>query len=216
MENTFIDSLRDLPFIIISLVIAFSVHEFAHAYTAYKFGDNTAAREGRLTLSPRSHIDPIGAIAIFLLGFGWARPVPVNPRNFKNPRTAGILVSLAGPASNLILATIGMFILIQLVKLGISDGSNYGSTLTDFFQVFIQLNVILFVFNLLPIPPLDGYRIIFDLVPRRVQWTLNKYEAYGMIIFLILVITPLNAYTIGYLFRTVVPGIMYGLQGIFV
>ncbi|RKO62747.1 Zn-dependent protease [Caldibacillus debilis GB1] len=99
--------LQSLPFIVISLLIAFTVHEFSHAYFAYKFGDPTAKNQGRLTLNPISHLDPIGTVVLLIAGFGWARPVPVNRFYFKNPRLAGVVVSAAGPLSNLLLAFIG-------------------------------------------------------------------------------------------------------------
>ncbi|HEY4553881.1 MAG TPA: site-2 protease family protein, partial [Bacillaceae bacterium] len=107
MERILRFSLEEIPLVAAVLLIAFTVHEFAHAYTAYKFGDNTAKDQGRLTLNPMQHLDPLGTLLIFLVGFGWARPVPVNRYHFKNPRLAGIVVSLMGPLSNLALAIIG-------------------------------------------------------------------------------------------------------------
>lgn len=103
-------SLEELPYVIVSLLIAFTVHEFSHAYVAYKFGDPTAKNEGRVTLNPISHLDPIGTLLILIAGFGWARPVPVNRFHFKNPKLAGVLVSFAGPFSNLIVAFLGFLI----------------------------------------------------------------------------------------------------------
>lgn len=200
-------SLEEIPYLIITLLIAFSVHEFAHAFVAYKFGDPTAKNQGRLTLSPLVHLDPIGTIAIFLLGFGWAKPVPVNRFYFKNPRLAGVLVSIAGPLSNLLLALLGFFIWFGLVPLGLYDlvSSNVGESIDMFFNLFISINIALFVFNLLPFPPLDGYRIIEDLSPASVRARLTHYEHFGIIIFLILVITPLDQYTITPIFQTVIP-----------
>lgn len=178
--------LQTLPYIIISLIIAFTVHEFAHAYVAYKFGDSTAERQGRLTLNPSVHLDPLGTIFLLLFGFGWARPVPVNRFNFKNPRLAGILTSVAGPLSNLLLAFIGGFILMLLNQIG-SGGAVFGFFFSLFFW-FVYLNVLLFVFNLIPIPPLDGYRIVSDLLSNEARAKLGQYEIYGVLIFLILVL----------------------------
>ncbi|MGX1191712.1 Zn-dependent protease [Metabacillus sp. SLBN-84] len=112
-----------IPYVVIVLAIAFSVHEFAHAYVAFKFGDPTAKNQGRLTLSPLKHLDPIGTILIFIAGFGWARPVPVNRFYFKKPRLAGILVSAAGPLSNLLVAFIGLALWYILLSTGGFDRS---------------------------------------------------------------------------------------------
>ena len=190
----FSQSLVDLPYIIISIVIGFTLHEFAHAYVAYKFGDPTAQKLGRLTLNPIAHIDLLGAIFILLAGFGWAKPVPVNRHYFKRPKLAGVLVSLAGPVSNLLLAFIGFVGLAFLLKLNVPIGSNFD--LYPFFQIFVQMNLLLFAFNLIPLPPLDGYRIIEDLVSSRVRAKLSQYEVYGSILFIVLIVTGLSGYTI--------------------
>lgn len=205
--------LQEIPLVAITLMIAFTVHEFSHAYVAYKFGDMTAKRQGRLTLNPISHLDPLGTLLIFIAGFGWARPVPINRYFFKKPRLAGILVSIAGPLSNLLL-TVLMFILINIInKMGV--GNNLPTYLIDFINVFLNLNIVLFIFNLLPFPPLDGYRIVEDLVSNDVRAKLTQYESYGALIFLIIVITPLDRYTIQPLFNTVVPWVLNGLNTFF-
>lgn len=213
MENFLAFSLQEIPLVAITLMIAFSVHEFAHAFVAYKFGDHTAKNQGRLTLNPIHHLDPIGTILIFIAGFGWARPVPVNRFFFKNPRLAGIAVSIAGPISNLILASLGFIIWFAMVAMGLAAGAP--TYVMDFFNIFIHLNLVLFIFNLLPFPPLDGYRIIEDLVPKTVRPRLTQLEAYGSVIFLILVITPLDQYTIQPIFQFVLPVIADGLGNFF-
>ena len=182
--------LEQIPYVAITLIIAFSVHEFSHAFMAWKFGDDTAKNQGRLTLNPMSHLDPIGTILIFIAGFGWARPVPVNRFFFKKPRLAGISVSFAGPLSNLIMACLGFIIWYGLVATGVS--ASLPSAVPDFLDIFIGLNAVLFVFNLLPLPPLDGYRIVEDLMPIDVRAKMTQFEQYGTLIFLILVITPLD------------------------
>ncbi|MGG3571677.1 site-2 protease family protein [Bacillus gobiensis] len=190
--------LEYIPFVAITLIAAFTVHEFSHAYVAYRFGDSTAEKQGRLTLNPIKHLDPFGTILIFLVGFGWAKPVPVNRFFFKNPRRAGILVSFAGPLSNLVLAFLGFFLQVILAKLpfiaGLPDG--YLQSLTLFFNIWVHLNLVLFLFNLMPFPPLDGFRIIQDLVSPDVRAKLTQYESYGAIFFLILIITPLDNFLI--------------------
>ncbi|RDI41979.1 Zn-dependent protease [Falsibacillus pallidus] len=196
MLNNFLAfPLKEIPIIAAVLIIAFSVHEFAHAYTAYKFGDSTAKDQGRLTLNPAQHLDPLGTIFMFVAGFGWARPVPVNRFHFKNPRLAGVIVSLMGPVSNFLLALIGYAILYFYVVTGTS--ADFPGFILQFLNYFVWINLVLFVFNLLPFPPLDGYRIIEDLVPPRTRAKLSHYEQYGALIFLVLVIIPpLNSVTI--------------------
>ncbi|SEM89365.1 site-2 protease family protein [Lihuaxuella thermophila] len=199
--------LEQIPYVLLALSLAFAVHEFAHAYTAYRFGDPTAANQGRLTLNPLVHLDLVGTIMIFLAGFGWARPVPVNRFYFKNPRVAGPLVSVAGPVSNLMLAFIFTFFLYLLTGLGWMDtlSERIALMINQIFLHIIHLNVVLFIFNLLPFPPLDGYRIIEDLVPNDTRAKMVQYEQYGIFLFLILAITPLGEYVFGPIFNTAVP-----------
>lgn len=196
-----------IPYVAITLMVAFTFHELAHAYVAYRFGDPTAKKQGRLTLNPLQHLDPIGTLLIFIAGFGWARPVPVNRHFFKKPRLAGVLVSVAGPLSNFVLASIGYIIEYGLVRAGFNITDNFYT----FIYVFIQLNIVLFIFNLLPFPPLDGYRIIEDLVPNGVRAKMSQFESYGSLIFLILVITPLSSFTIQPIFDVILPWMREGL-----
>lgn len=208
--------LEQLPYVFIALVLAFTLHEFAHAYVAYRFGDPTAKNQGRLTLNPLVHLDPIGTILILVAGFGWARPVPVNRFHFKNPRLAGVLVSVAGPLSNLLLAFIFLFVWFLLNGSGWINGVGDGTydQIYSLFNTIIYLNVVLFLFNLFPLPPLDGYRIIEDLVPNRVRVTMTQYENYGAIIFIILFITPLGDYVFRPLFDVGVPAVFDLLEAI--
>lgn len=190
-----------LPFVLIVLIIAFTVHEFAHAYAAYKFGDPTAKLLGRVTLNPARHVDFLGMILILIAGFGWARPVPVTRENFSKPRLMGIIVSAVGPLSNLLIALIGALIFQALNMNGMfvnADSSRGAEAVLLFFTYLIQMNILLFLFNLIPLPPLDGYRIIEDLAPLRIRRKLQQFEPYSIFIFLLIVfIPPLRENTIG-------------------
>ncbi|MED2942073.1 site-2 protease family protein [Bacillus swezeyi] len=194
LDRFLIYPLEMIPYVVLTLAAAFTVHEVAHAYVAYKFGDETAKRQGRLTLNPLKHLDPFGTILIFLMGFGWAKPVPVNRFYFKKPRLAGVLVSIAGPISNLILALLGFILILLSAKLSSVLPSGFYLGLAQFLTIWINLNLLLFLFNLLPFPPLDGFRVIQDVVAPDLRAKLTKYEAYGSLVFLIIVITPLGQY----------------------
>lgn len=165
------------------ILLALPVHEFAHAFVAVQLGDPTPRYQGRYTLNPLRHIDPIGAVLIALVGFGWAKPVQWNPRNvIIEPRLASILVSVAGPLSNLLLAFLSLLI---------SQLLGVGGVLAGFLTTFATINVLLFVFNLLPIPPLDGSHVLFALLPgdtRRLQFHLMQYGM--LIVFAIVFIAP--------------------------
>jgi Zn-dependent protease len=183
---------EDLPFVALVLIISFTVHEFAHAYSAYKFGDRTAYDMGRVTLNPRVHIDVLGAILILIAGFGWAKPVLVNSNNFKKPRLMGVIVSALGPISNLLLGVIGILILFTLNSTGLMYAGSNGVDLAieRFLSYFIYLNFVLFIFNLIPLPPLDGYRIVQGILPREAGIKLDQNVQWGMYIFLLLVFLP--------------------------
>lgn len=196
--------LEQLPFYLTTLIIAFTVHEFSHAYFANKFGDPTAKLLGRVTLNPTVHFDFLGIILLLIAGFGWARPVPVNRDNFSKPRLMGVIVSVAGPLSNLLLGVLGTLIYVALVRYGVLDSISNDKLIEAiriFFGLFTVMNFFLFLFNLIPLPPLDGYRILEDLVPRSMLGTLQKFEQYSMFIFLLILVIPgLQRYTIAPLY----------------
>lgn len=165
------------------------IHEYAHALIATKLGDQTPRLSGRLTLNPMAHISPLGAIMIFLCGFGYAKPVNVNPRNFKDPKKGMALTAIAGPISNLIMG----FICIFLANMFASIFSNNSTVLPYALYYFLYfagvVNVNLAVFNLLPIPPLDGSRILQLLIPAKYYYKFLQYERYIVIVVFVLILT---------------------------
>lgn len=169
---------QQIIFLALALIPSLAFHEAAHAYVAYYFGDPTAKYAGRLTLNPLAHLDPIGTIMILFAPIGWGKPVPVNLSNLRNPRWHGLLVSLAGPASNFVLALILAFILRFLPP---------NLELLAFFQSAIVLNLSLMVFNLLPVPPLDGSKIVMSLFPPTNPRDVMNYVQYGPLVLLILI-----------------------------
>ena len=166
--------LRTPPEVLLLLVpvLLFSLcfHEFAHAWVAYKLGDPTAKHSGRLTLSPLAHLDPMGSLMILFVGFGWARPVPVDSRYFQNPRTDMMKVAFAGPAANLILAFIGG----TIIRTQFLEG-----TFILMLVLFTQINIMLAVFNMIPIPPLDGSQIFSGLMIQKNPDLVMKLQMYG-------------------------------------
>lgn len=190
-------ALTRLPIWIIAFIISLTFHEFAHAWMAHKRGDDTALYAGRLTLNPIVHIDPVGLIVLIVIfmshgyGFGWAKPVPFNPNRLRNPKMDIGLVAAAGPISNIIQA-IFFCTLFKLFETQIiaSPGA------MRFFGIFIWLNIILAGFNLIPIPPLDGSKILFSFLPANMLGFYNKLERYGMLILIVLFFTPLGRYVI--------------------
>lgn len=164
------------------LFFCLPIHEFAHAFVANKLGDPTARAMGRLDLNPFSHLDIIGSLAIILFGFGWAKPVPVNPRNFKNPKRDMALVSLAGPLANIAMALIFMIVFKLLSLLTLVYDTEAILLLMIFVKYIMMINVSLAVFNLIPIPPLDGSKILGALLPARAYNWILQYERYAIII----------------------------------
>lgn len=208
------DTLTIFMGICVSAFVVFCVmpiHEYAHALVATKLGDDTARLSGRLTLNPMAHINPLGAIMILLVGFGYAKPVPVNVRNtkLKNKKLAMALVAFAGPLSNLIIAFLS--VLLRYVVLNIADKNGGEMTtaifaLNVFFQYSAIININLAVFNLIPIPPLDGSRILFAILPTKYYFEIMKYERYIMIAMFLLLLTGVLTYPLSFLSNLIYNG----------
>jgi len=172
---------------ILVLMTALPIHECAHAWVASKLGDNTARNQGRITLNPMKHLEIFGSILMVFVGFGWAKPVSINPRNFKNPKMGMAISSLAGPVSNLLLAYILM--IVYRVIGGTMDCYTNSPALIKILYIMIFLNIGLAIFNLLPIPPLDGSRIATLFLSQRTYFKIMQYEKYifiGLIVIMYL------------------------------
>ncbi|MEM9243982.1 MAG: site-2 protease family protein [Pseudomonadota bacterium] len=183
-----------IAIILIPLIFAITVHEVAHGWVASKFGDQTAKMLGRLTLNPVKHIDILGTIIVpiilLALGgfiFGWAKPVPISPRNFKNPRPMMAIVAVAGPVSNLIMAI--LWAIVAKIGLMIQADNTHLAALTAIGFAGITINAFIGVLNLLPIPPLDGGRIVSNILPPKLAYYYDKLEPFGFYILIILIIT---------------------------
>jgi Zn-dependent protease len=173
-----------LTFVLLAIPLLYSIiiHELAHGWVAYKMGDSTAKWLGRLSLDPRRHLDPIGTLALFIVGFGWAKPVPVNFDNLRDQRKGMIFVAAAGVTANLLLAFLSYSLLQYLLPV-----------LSTRFRIMLEfmgyINIILASFNLIPIPPLDGSKILMGFSTRKFQYTLQRLEPYGMFILVGLLVT---------------------------
>ncbi|OQY48821.1 MAG: hypothetical protein B6242_01390 [Anaerolineaceae bacterium 4572_78] len=179
----------------ISLVIAFTVHEFAHAWTAYKLGDSTAKDLGRLTLDPRKHLDVIGSLMVLVFHFGWAKPVPVNPHYLRgDTRVSMAIVAAAGPLSNFVLACIAA-IPLRLGVVEVFYTTPFFPNPVQLLYVFVFLNVILLFFNLIPIAPLDGFKVVQGLLPYPAVEKFSRLESAGPIILLLLVFVGGSVFT---------------------
>ena len=204
----------------IPVLFAITLHEAAHGYAARHFGDLTAYQQGRISLNPMHHIDPIGTILLPLLTlfvggilFGWAKPVPVNFAALRRPKQDMFWVALAGPASNLAMALIwGLMIKLALMF----PGNYFAEPLIGMSQIGVTINAVLLVLNLLPLPPLDGGRIAISLLPHRQAYKLSKVEPYGMVILILLAVVPVGGQPIlGWILTPLVSGVIRVIETIF-
>lgn len=187
---------------VLALVIGISVHEFSHAFSAYRLGDLTAKNQGRLTLNPKAHLDPLGTIMIVIAGFGWGRPTPVSPWNLRIGEKSGMaVVSIAGPISNVIVA----FLAALPFRLGLLNGSQASTEIiAPFLGALITWNLVLAAFNLLPIAPLDGFKVVLGLLPRDAALSFAKTERMGPMILMVLILSGI-VLPVGILSIVIVP-----------
>ena len=213
------DVLPKVIVVAIMLLVGFPVHEFAHALAAYRLGDSTARFMGRLTLNPVAHFDPLGGILLAVtfigssFGFGWAKPTPVNPRNLEGGRYGEAIVAIAGPISNLVLA-IAAALPLRFILASPSLQEQIPSIVLQVLVLFILINVVLMVFNLFPIPPLDGSKVLFAFLPPQVAWRWRPMlEQYGFILLLIIFFLPPGDSIGGKILFPIIDGILGFLVG---
>lgn len=201
---------------VITLIIAFTVHEFTHALVADRFGDFTPRAAGRLTLNPLVHLDLLGSLLLLVSGFGWAKPTPINPAVLRQRSRFAILwVSLAGPVSNLLLAAVAAFPL-RFGMIKITWPTGIWPTFGEFLYVFFYLNLVLAVFNLIPFPPLDGEKILTAFLPERFENAYAKFRPFGPIIFLVLlfVLPRFGLDVIGIIMKPALIGLQHFFLGV--
>lgn len=191
------------------ILLALTVHEFCHAWAAYKLGDDTARLQGRLTLNPIAHLDIFGTILFFIAGFGWAKPVPVNYLNLKDPKRDMMFIAFAGPASNVVMALAAGLIIRVLVPMNLDISTPILEMLFKLLMITVYLNLALAVFNMIPLPPLDGSRILHGILPQEQANTYAKIEPYGIMILFGLFIFG------GRIFHTILWGPISFLVGLF-
>lgn len=182
-------SIAGFVYRIIALIIAITVHEFAHSWTATELGDPTSKNQGRLTLNPLAHLDPMGSLMILVARFGWGKPVPVNPYLLRMDATVGMaLVSVAGPLSNVLTAL--LFAIPIRFNLLVGGGGQLAGSIGSLFVNIIAINLILAIFNMIPLAPLDGYKVALAVLPYELANQLRQFETYGPIILLLLIFLP--------------------------
>ena len=200
---------------LVIVMVTMPVHEFAHAFVATKLGDPTAKWNGRLTLNPAAHLDWIGTAMLVLFGFGYAKPVPVNPSYFKNPKAGMALTALAGPVANLLVALVAASVCRITLSIAEALPSTVGVMywLWQVFTIIALVNISLAVFNLLPIPPLDGFRIITPLLPDRWVYFVNRNQIYVTGLVMLLIVTNVLDRPLGYLI-SLFQSLIFGLFGL--
>ncbi len=172
---------------VIPSLFCITLHELSHGLVAYRLGDDTAKRAGRLTLNPLKHLDPMGLLMMLVFHFGWAKPVPVNMMKFENPKRGMAITALAGPGCNLVITIAFLFLYGSLVRP--LSGNAVGETVLELFELTAYISLGFCIFNLIPVPPLDGSKVLFAMLPESAYWKLMHYERYGSIALIVLVWT---------------------------
>ncbi|SHE56407.1 site-2 protease family protein [Alkalibacter saccharofermentans] len=199
--NGILDRFDSFIYMLPALLISITFHELAHGFVAYKLGDPTAKQMGRLTLNPIKHIDPTGLMMLFFFRFGWAKPIPYNPNYFINRKQGTLLVALAGPVMNLIIA------LLSVIWIMLTNGMGI-----EFFAMLLQFNIIFAIFNMIPLPPLDGSKVIASLLPDKLESYFWKYERFGYPVILVLAVTGMISRIIIPAYNVVSYGLIYLVQ----
>ena len=216
----FASAITEVLVILLMVFIILPFHEWAHAFTAMKLGDVSIKRSGRLTLNPLAHIDPMGALALLLFGIGWAKPVMVDPRYFKHPKLYMAITAVMGPVANILAALVGGFVLNALFAWAPEFASQYyigtyggdkgaGYFVMLFLVYYVYINAFLAVFNLLPIPPLDGSKVVFMFLPQKWVDFIYRYQMYISIVFIALLFSDILDTPLGFLRDGLVSGIMW-------
>lgn len=206
------EKLMELLIHALVLFTAVPVHECAHVWAAHKLGDDTGKDQGRLTLNPLAHLDLWGSLMLVIVGFGWGRPAPVDPRNFKNPKKGMMLSALAGPVSNFIMAFLAMIVYRVLSWIAYVGGNSIIDALSTVFVYITLINISLGVFNFLPIPPLDGSKIFNAVLPERIYFKIMSYERYIFLALMILIYSGLLNGPLGFL-QSIAVDVMLFLTG---
>lgn len=208
------NDIKDMLFSAAAIITAMVFHEFAHAYVSHKLGDPTPKESGRLNIDPFVHMDFLGALSLLLFGFGWAKPVQVNPNHYKNPKMGTALVAIAGPAINLIIC----FICFVLSALTARYSGLFSTSFLTFINQFLFkcgfINLSLCVFNLIPLPPLDGFKFFSAWLPEKLYFKTLEYERYAVTLLLILIIFGVTDYFIG--FAYIIADVLWKLACLFV
>ena len=205
--------LQDAIYLIPAVLLSLSFHEFSHGYVAFKLGDPTAKQAGRLTLNPLAHIAPLGTLCMLIFRFGWAKPVPVNVMYFKDRKKGMAITAAAGPISNLLLAFLCLLLFVPVLVY--AGWTAVGSYAANFLYIMVMINVGLAVFNLLPISPLDGSKILYVVLPNKIYFSIMRYERYFQPVLFLLLWTGLLSRPISFLRDAVISGMEFLVSPIF-